>query len=1082
MSIRSSLSLEKEDLLWILLSLAVLLPSLYYSNVKPVDFTLNPADWQVLDAPPCDTRSMPASAGGPAGGADCLAPGDQVLSIGGLDFETFTRDRAIELRAAWSRGTALLRVRRHGRILAFQRPAATGLPQARWKPPVVFIPLVFWLMGSIAVIFLRPRDERWLVLVAFSYVTTLWLSSGLASWTHARGSAIVFHVIVWLFMPLSVHLHLILPSSLLGGRARRTLLTALYGGAIVLAILDSFYLIKALSALSKLVAVAGVALSLGLLLLRLVLPLDPAVKLANRIMLFGLALGLGPFLLFFGVLPLLQRYLAGLLPDLWVLYPWVVVSSLLSLPLLPMSYIYAIYKHHLGALEFRANRLFGFYSFSALSITAYVVVLFLVSGRFAPVDERFLAAVFTVSLLFALGTPLLREPFQRLIDRHVFGVRHAPDEIIDLVAARVPGAFDRDVLARLLVDEILPALLIRQSALYLFAAAGHDTLYEQGIPAAEPPADDDELRALLARAGRYLPPQAARAPRSWVRLTIPLALQSETLGVWLIGRRDPDDYFPAADIRLLSTVANQVAPMVENIRLYERAQREIAQRIVAEDEIRRSEARFRNLFEATLEGIALVKGGVILEVNHALLAIFGYEGAELIGRDISDLLPEADAALTGIGMPREGTGWKRDGSMVDVEIAAKNYVFQGEDVTVVALRDIARRKRDEAENQMLQRQLLNAQKMEALGRLSAGVAHDFNNCLLAIFGYSDLLLESHAENAFLQRNLAGIKDAAQKAAALTRQLLAFARRQPMESQVVEINALVRGVEKMLRRLLGDEVVLTTDLHPAAGRVKIDPGKLDQVVVNLAVNARHAMPAGGQLTIRTAPLEVKSGAAAPHDLPEGSYVLLAVTDTGTGMDAETQARAFEPFFSTKEEGTGLGLATAYGIVRQSGGHITVESAPDTGSCFTIYLPATQERSESGQPETASDALDSGSEAILLVEDEAAVRSVLQRILTNRGYHVLTATGADEALALVRGARGRRERIDLLLTDVTMPRIKGPELAQALLAEQPGMRVIYMSGYSSGPLPAGDGAPLCLQKPFSAKALARAVRAALDTPPL
>jgi two-component system cell cycle sensor histidine kinase/response regulator CckA len=1075
MGIRSRLSLEKEDLLWILLSLAVLLPSLYYSNVKTVDFTVNPTDWQVLDAPPCGLQGAPEA----PGEAGCLEPGDQILSIGSLDFETFTRDRAIELRGAFNGGTALLRVRRHGRILTLRRAAATGLPQARWKPPVLLIPLVFWLMGSITVIFLRPRDERWLVLVAFSYVTTLWLSSGLASWTHVRGSAIVFHVIVWLFMPLSVHLHLILPSSLLGGKARRALLASLYGGAVVLAILDSFYLVKALSALSKVVAVAGVALSLGLLLLRLVLRLDPAVKLANRIMLFGLALGLGPFLFFFGILPLLERQLAGLLPDLWALFPWVVVSSLLSLPLLPMSYIYALYKHHLGALEFRANRLFGLYSFSALSITAYVVVLFLVSGRFAPIDERFLAAVFTVSLLFALGTPLLREPFQRLIDRHVFGVRHAPEEIIDLVAARVPGAFDREVLARLLVDEILPTLLIRQSALYLFAPAGHDALYEQSIPAGEPPAGDGELRALLARAGRYLPPQAVQAPRSWVRLTIPLALQSETLGVWLIGRRDPDDYFPASDIRLLSTVANQVAPMVENIRLYERAQREIAQRIVAEDEIRRSEARFRNLFEATLEGIALVKGGIILEVNHALLAIFGYEGAELIGREISDLLPEADAALT--GMPREGTGWKRDGSMVDVEIAAKNYVFQGEDVTVVALRDIARRKRDEAENQMLQRQLLNAQKMEALGRLSAGIAHDFNNCLLAIFGYSDLLLESHADDAFLQRNLAGIKDAAQKAAALTRQLLAFARRQPMESRVVEINALVRGVEKMLRRLLGDEVVLSTDLHPAAGRVRIDPGKLDQVVVNLAVNARHAMPAGGQLTIRTAPLEVKAGAAAPHDLPEGSYVLLAVTDTGAGMDAETQARAFEPFFSTKEEGTGLGLATAYGIVRQSGGHISVDSVPDRGSCFTIYLPATQERGDSSPPETANGTLDTGSEAILLVEDEAAVRTVLQRILASRGYRVLTAAGADDALSLVRGARGRRERIDLLLTDVTMPRIKGPELAQALLAEQPAMRVMYMSGYSSGPLPAGSGgAPLCLQKPFSAKTLARAVRTVLDAP--
>lgn len=1071
MDLRSRLSVDRQNLFWLLVSLAVLLPLLTYSFSRPVDFTLNPTDWRVVDAPRCSGVTA-------ADETACLRPGDQVLSIGGVSAEAFRRNRLLEMRSLFDGGAATFTVHRQGRIVTFRRPPRTGQPQIRWKPPMILIPLLFWLVGSIAIIFLRPRDERWLVLVVWSFATSLWLSSGLASWTHDRGSAAVFHLVIWLFTPLSLHLHLILPSALLGRRTRQAILGAFYAGALALATLDAMQRFDTVADLSKMCALAGMALSLGLLLVRLVLRLDPAVKLANRIMLFGLAAGLGPFLFLFGAVPLVQRRMPTFLADPWTLYPWEIVA-LLSLPLLPMSYIYAIYKHHLGALEFRANRLFGFYSFSALSIAAYVTALFLVSGRYAPMHERFLGAVFTVSLVFAVGTPLLREPFQRLIDRHVFGVRHAPEEIVDLVAARVPGAFDRDALARLLVDEILPTLLIRQSALYLCGEDGHDVLYEQGVPAGEPPPVEPELEALLARGGRHLQPAppAAPVPRSWVRLTVPLTLQSQTLGIWLIGRRDPDDYFPASDVRLLQTVANQVAPMVENIRLYEQAQREIAQRIVAEDEIRRSEARFRNLFEATLEGIALVKGGIILEVNHALLSIFGYAATDLIGREITDLLPEAETA-TLTALPREGTGWTRDGSMVDVEIAAKNYLFQGDEVTVVALRDIARRKRDEAENQMLQRQLLNAQKMEALGRLSAGVAHDFNNCLLAIFGYSDLLLEGYQGDAFLQRNLTGIQDAAQKAAALTRQLLAFARRQPMESQVVEINEVVAGVEKMLRRLLGDEVLLVTDLHPQAGRVKIDPGKLDQAVVNLAVNARHAMPAGGQLTIRTAPFETGASAAAPRDLPAGLYVLLTVSDTGMGMDAETQARAFEPFFSTKEEGTGLGLATVYGIVRQSGGHITLDSAPDRGSCFSIYLPATAERAASRAPASAREPLATGSEVILLVEDEAAVRTVLQRILAGCGYRVLTANGADEALALVRGGRQRRERIDLLLTDVTMPRMEGPELAAALLAEQPLMRVIYMSGYSAGPLPTGSGAPPCLQKPFSAKALARAVRSTLD----
>jgi len=1071
MSTSPRLSLKKGDLFWILLSLLVLLPSVYYPYVNAFDipdFSLEPADWRVLEAPRC-------------AGARCLQVGDEVLAIGQLDRATFSRSRTVELLDGFDRhGVATVRVLRHGRLLSFPMHARSraGVP---WTALMGLLPIAFWLMGTSAIIFLRPRDERWLVLVAFSYVNALWLASGLVSSTHLHGSAVVFHSFIWLFLPLALHLHLILPSSLLGRPLRRAILAALYTAAVTLTVLDAGDLLQhlpggILRGGPVLFTAAGVLLSLGLLLLRLLLPLDTAAKLADRIMLFGLLFGLGPFVFSFGLIPLLQNRLPGLFPNLWTLYPWLIAISLLSVPMLPMSYIYAIYKHHLGALEFRANRLLGVYGFSALSITAYLVVLFLVSGRWGALDERFLAAVFAVSLAFAAGTPLLREPFQKLIDHHVFGLRHAPDEVMDLVSERIPVAFDREVLARLLMDEILPTLLIRQSALYLFAGTRHETVYEQGLPAGEPPVSTGELAALLSRSGRYLPPRPAGAPRGWVRLVIPLALQIETLGVWLIGRRDPDDYFPASDIRLLSNVANQVAPMLENIRLYERAQQEIAQRTKAEEEIRRSEERFRNLFEATLEGIAIVKGGVILEVNHALLAIFGYEAAELIGRELGDLLPEGGAAPT--EAPREGSGWRRDGSAVDIEIAAKNYVFQGEDVTVVAIRDIVRRKHDEAENQRLQRQLLHSQKMEAIGRLSAGVAHDFNNCLLAIFGYTDLLLEHYADDPFLQRNLGGVKEAAQKAAGLTRQLLTFARRQPMEAKVVDPNAVVKGVEKMLRRLLGDDVSLTTDLHPGAGLVKIDPGQLEQVVVNLGVNARQAMPSGGRLAIRTVPLQVTGGGGVPShvDVAAGSWVLLTVTDTGVGMDAGTQARAFEPFFSTKGEGTGLGLATAYGIVRQSGGHIFVDSAPGLGACFSIYLPLTAERESAGAAAAAGDA-DSGTEAILLVEDEEGVRSVLQRILSGRGYHVLAAAGAGEALDVARRNQGG---IDLLLTDVTMPRVKGPELAAALLAEQPRMRVIYMSGYSERALPTGAGSPVCLQKPFSAQTLARTVRAVLDSP--
>ncbi|MFL6197482.1 MAG: ATP-binding protein, partial [Thermoanaerobaculia bacterium] len=741
-------------------------------------------------------------------------------------------------------------------------------------------------------------------------------------------------------------------------------------------------------------------------------------------------------------------------------------------PILPMSYIYAIYRHRLGALEFRANRLLGVYTFSALLFASYTIIFFFLSSRWQGLSGDFLAVILLVSLLFMAAVPLSSQ-FQALVDRYIFGIKHTAEEVIGIVSERIPTAFDRDVLARVVSDEILPTLLIRQSALYLFEDGRKETLYEQALPAESPEPALEDLQALLGRGGRYLPQGPDNPGLSWVRLVIPLALQNQTLGVWLIGRRDPDDFFPASDIQLLSTVANQIAPMAENVRLYEKAQQEIAQRKAAEEEIRRSEERFRTLFEATLEGIAIVRNGVILEVNHALLSIFDCRPEAILGRRLAELVTdEVDLE----GTPRESVGLKSGGETVDIEIAGKRYLFQGEEVSVVAIRDIAQRKRDEAENKMLQRQLLHSQKMEAIGRLSAGVAHDFNNCLLAIFGYSDLLLERYDEDLFLSRNLTGIKEAGQRAAALTKQLLAFARRQPMETRVMSLNTVVSGLEKMLQRLLGEDIHLSTELHPELGKVKIDPGQIEQVIVNLAVNARHAMPTGGRLRVRTEPMEVTVDRPAPHaDVPPGSYVSLTVADSGQGMDAVTVARVFEPFFSTKGEGTGLGLSTAYGIVRQSGGHIFVNSSPGQGACFSIYLPISHE-AETVRGATLATGSDRGSETILLVEDEEEVRAVLHQILVNRGYRVLQAGSGEEALVISRLHRGA---VNLLLTDVTMPQMKGPELAQRLRSERPQTRVLFMSGYNDERLSdGGPEAPVCLQKPFSPQTLGEAVRSLLD----
>ncbi len=1054
------------DLFLVLVCLLVLLPCLYYpyAGVYPnYGFTLSLVDWKVVTSNPCE---------GPP--ATCLEVGDQLLSVEGVGLQQFVHDRSLSIPNLFgSDGVARIQLIRDGKLQTHDIRVRAKRLRLDDVAVRVVTPLIFWLMGTVAVIFLRPRDERWLILVLFSYDAALWIASGLAQ--RMGGAAHVFHAAIWFFLPLSFHLHTILPNELFARRVRRGLLAGLYGMAGTLALLDAFLLLQRFQDLSVWWTLAGLLVSVALLLLRVLLPVDSATRIAARIMIFGVVLGLLPFLLLNGVFVIWFKQLALTGRDMSWFESYAVAIAAISVPILPMAYIYAIYKHHLGALEFRANRLLGIYTFSTLIFASYAMIFFGLSGRWQNVSGDFLAAVFIVSLLYVVATPVLRDRFQHWVDRHVFGIKHSADEVVGLVSERIPTAFDREVLARVIAEEILPALLIRQSALYLFEDGRQETLYEQAVPKGEPEPAIEALQGMLAESGRYLSPAAPRgAAPPWVRLVIPLAIQARTIGVWLIGRRDPDDFFPASDIHLLSTVANQIAPMVENVRLYEEAQQEIEQRKAAEEAIRRSEQRFRTLFEATLEGIAIVRNGIILEVNHALLAIFGYESQEIIGHKLSELV-SGDVDLEGV--PRESTGFKRDGATVDIEVAGKRYLFQGEEVSVVAIRDIAQRKRDEAENKMLQRQLLHSAKMEAIGRLSAGVAHDFNNCLLAIFGYGDLLLERYPEDPFLSRNLTGIKEAGQRAAALTKQLLAFARRQPMETKVMNVNGVLSSLEKMLQRLLGEDIQLVTELHPELGKVKIDPGQIEQVVVNLAVNARHAMPKGGSLVLRTAPLQVTGEAPAPHaDVPPGVYVLLTVTDSGIGMDAATQARVFEPFFSTKGEGTGLGLSTAYGIVRQSGGQIFVTSAPGQGACFSIYLPVTRD-AQLARVGVSPAASERGSETILLVEDEDEVRAVLHQILVSKGYRVLQASSGEEALVISRLHRGA---VHLLLTDVTMPEMKGPELAQRLRLDRPMTRVVFMSGYNDELLSdGGPESPVCLQKPFSPQVLGETLRTALDT---
>jgi PAS domain S-box-containing protein len=410
-------------------------------------------------------------------------------------------------------------------------------------------------------------------------------------------------------------------------------------------------------------------------------------------------------------------------------------------------------------------------------------------------------------------------------------------------------------------------------------------------------------------------------------------------------------------------------------------------------------------------------------VNESFLRVTGYQREEVIGHTSVELFfqrPEDRAKLL------EKFN-KEEGSVRDVEItfrtksgeqrtaldSAERVDIAGQECILAILKDIT-------EQRSLEKQLRLAQKMEAIGQLSGGIAHDFNNLLSVIIGYGDVLQERLPPDDPLRKNCEQITKAGRSAASLTRQLLAFSRQQVLEPKVLDLNAVVLNVEKMLRRLIGEHIDLTTALSPTLGRVKADQGQIEQVIINLAVNARDAMPSGGKLTIETTDVDLDQSYAHKHPLqPPGRYVLLTVSDTGVGMDAETQARIFEPFFTTKEigRGTGLGLATVYGVVKQSGGFIWVYSELGHGTTFKIYLPRTAEAPRADRPVSSMPSL-RGTETVLLVEDEEALREFTATVLTQSGYTVLIAEHPDEAIDISRRHQGP---IHLLLTDLIMPGI-------------------------------------------------------------
>ena len=400
---------------------------------------------------------------------------------------------------------------------------------------------------------------------------------------------------------------------------------------------------------------------------------------------------------------------------------------------------------------------------------------------------------------------------------------------------------------------------------------------------------------------------------------------------------------------------------------------------------------------------------------------------------------------------------------------------------LIACEDITELKRAEEEKAVLQEQLRQSQKVEAIGRLAGGIAHDFNNLLTVIKGYSQLSSFELKEGDPLRVNIDEIQNAAERAASLTRQLLAFSRRQVMEMKALDLNTLLRDLEKMLRRVIGEDIEMVIQLAEDLGRVRADVGQIEQVIMNLVVNAKDAMPSGGKLTIETANVELDESYARSHvDVRHGHYVMFSVSDTGVGMTPEVRERIFEPFFTTKEmgKGTGLGLSTTYGIVKQSEGHIWVYSVQGKGTTFKIYLPRVNEPLEEIRKEVLKEELPRGNETILIVEDEEEVRKLAGKILEKRGYRILETSNGDDALL---ACERRKSPIHLMLADIVMPGMSGSELAKLLIPLYPEIKILYMSGYTDnaivrhGVLEKGVN---YIQKPFTMEGLARKVREVLD----
>jgi two-component system cell cycle sensor histidine kinase/response regulator CckA len=556
-------------------------------------------------------------------------------------------------------------------------------------------------------------------------------------------------------------------------------------------------------------------------------------------------------------------------------------------------------------------------------------------------------------------------------------------------------------------------------------------------------------------------------------LGVPLKTPRATIGVLVVQHYQNESAYDMRDLEFLDSVGGHIALAIERRR--------------SEEALRKSESVFRLLFSHNPLPTWVMDDETLqfIQVNEAAVRQYGFAPEEFGRMTIFDIRAEEKSASLEVHPRKDGSAGhhqgvckhlKKDGKVFEVELISHQFDYAGRRVRLVVAQDIS-------ERHILEQQLRQAQKMEAVGRLAGGVAHDFNNLLMVIKGHTELLMNAVPAADRMSRKIMQIDRAADRATALTKQLLAFSRMQVLQPRVMNLNGVVDDMGKLLPRLIGEDIDLGIRTASDLGAIRADASQMEQIIMNLAVNARDAMPAGGRLIIETSNADLDRTYNSTHPIVKpGRYVLLAVSDTGSGMDAETQAHIFEPFFTTKEpgKGTGLGLATVYGVVKQSGGFIWVYSEVGKGTSFKIYLPRVDQPEDKGSAPLPLAEVPRGTETILLAEDEQDVREVAREFLESGGYTVIEAHNGAEALRL---AAEHKATIDLLVTDMVMPGMTGKELAGRLQHQHSGIGVIYMSGYSeqtAAETTQADANMLLLTKPFSRGSILRTVREALNVP--